>query len=318
LQANTRNIHNIFLKIFFEKCYFKLILPALIALLVGENTPPSTEAIPITPYGDRPRRVHFKKFDEPEKYNFVKCEQCDIQTYDLNWYWGKSHEECIKVCKWYGNECTFYTWNEETKKCYLGTGVVHFEDFYHVKDTKVNSAVHCGLIKTRECLELMNNVEFAPKFYTGYPEYFLRSYGCYFNSGHTYVSFYNSSVQDCINECRNLPACTHFNHFPDFCNLYSGKITIEEMEECPTPPCHCGIDCQAVNLANDQVKYCSMSNQYEYVKIPRTERFSPAPEVYNPGNAHPLVDRRGENVNYPMVTYEGKNKKLTAQTFDFD
>jgi len=92
------------------------------------------------------------------------------------------------------------------------------------------------------------------------------------------------------------------------------------MEKCPTPPCYCGIDCQAVQLHNHNIKYCTLSNNYEYVRIPKYEREAPNKITNNHGYNN---DRNQGNQQYLPITYENGDKtekmgKHISSTFDFN
>jgi hypothetical protein len=185
--------------------------------------------------GHRAVECIFKK-----KGGLATAHDCDFFGNDLNWYWAGTLEGCERTCAWYGDTCTHFVWDSWHHKCFLKSTTPYTTAGIPVFDRGLVSAIRCQLVRTKECRGLISQSRWVPKFYVGPPEKFLRSYGCYFNEEETHASFYNATLQQCVDECRRITSCTHYNFMAGYCDLFQGDVQASDVVQCTTTACHCG------------------------------------------------------------------------------
>lgn len=206
------------------------------------------------------KTVGFKK-----QFNtWAVSKNCNFNGNDLQWYWHKinTFEDCLKTCEWYGNACTHFVWRGSDQVCFLKTGRVQFQDAYPDYREDHSCAIRCGEIQTEECRSLLANGDWKVKFYPGPPAKFLRSSGCFFRDTPQFTAFFNTSSDECAEECRRHPTCTHFNFKLGYCDMLQGTVDEDDVFECEIDRgCDCGIDCHSAHYSEVCVQ---QSGQYEW------------------------------------------------------
>lgn len=198
--------------------------------------------------------------------NWATADDCNFYGQDLNHYWFGlwSPQACIKTCEWYGPQCTHWAWFGEEHTCFLKSGLVRFSDAYPDVVGDRACGIRCGLVKTEECRELIENGDWRPKFQPGPPSKFLRSEDCFFRVGPVLDSFYNATADICAYECRRRSSCTHFNFWNGICDMLPGLVQLSDIYECESSGCACGVDCHSTHGPH----VCAQSGTYEWKVLP--------------------------------------------------
>lgn len=243
-------------------------------------------------YQRRPRDVIFT--NNPQQYDYITAVECEVYAgyyQSLTWYWATSAHQCSKQCDDYGFDCTHYIFAGRSGKCFLKYGIVSTNYFYPKLGHEHVCGINCFRLNTEECREIMKYGRWIPKLYAGPPTNMLRAKNCFFNSDAPILSFHNVSLQDCVDECRSMQTCTHYNFFfGDNCDLFQGHASPDDMEHCQLPYCHCGLDCQSI-----------IDKRCKYTQLPETFKLLPGPEpvrhTYNLYEYQHTRDKRSKNTS---------------------
>jgi len=220
--------------------------------------------------------------NSPEQPAFITARDCSFYSWwynQLGWHYSASAYDCSVKCEKYGMDCSHYMHDGRDGKCHLYSGHFSTDSAYPDYSFKTTCGIHCLRLKTMECREILKYRQWIPKFYRGPPDNMLRSQGCFWNEETPLLSFHNSTLQQCVDECREVYSCTHYNFFGgDNCDLFQGMVEIKDMDRCRVPHCHCGLDCQSIN---DQWCHVSLSqaeeeaqgrNSYQVLSLPEPLR----------------------------------------------
>lgn len=225
-------------------------------------------------YQRRPRDVIFS--NDPKQYDYITAQECEIYAgyyQSLNWYWADSPHHCSRYCDEYGWDCTHYIFVGRYGKCYLKYGLVSSAFAYPKTGSGHVCGINCHRLNSEECREIMKHKRWIPKLYAGPPTNMLRSTGCFFNNDSPILSFHNVTLQQCVDECRAIQACTHYNFFfGDNCDLFQGDISPDDMEKCQLPFCHCGLDCQSIQ--DKRCMYVSPQTNFQLLPGPEPMRLT--------------------------------------------
>lgn len=187
------------------------------------------------------KEVYFQKADE----HYIYSRSCDFFAQDLTYYyyiWSPEH--CIEKCKEYGITCTHFAYHYNTHTCFLKTGRVTLDHAFFRPN--VACGVDCHLIQSGECSKILTDYFWKPKFNDGPPLGFFRGKNCYFEKEMGFLSILNTTLKDCVLECRIRSICSHFNYMAGFCELFKHEFDVKQIKKCNNPFCHCGYDCSAL------------------------------------------------------------------------
>lgn len=210
------------------------------------------------------KKVEFAKSNH---HHFVLSRSCDMFFQDLTYYyyiWSPEH--CLEKCKEYGNACSHFTYHYSSHTCYIKTGRVSFDQAFY--RTTVACGINCHVIKSEECHQVLNDHFWLPKFNDGYPLGFYRGKDCYFEKEIGFVILKNTTLRDCVLECRVRSICTHFQYLSGNCELFRDSFDLKEIKKCNNPFCHCGYDCSA--LATEEI--CKNPKKFKIEIIPEFDK----------------------------------------------